>query len=131
MHAEVARDARPGARQRARETHQPRVFVGVSRFAPSIVISKLLSSAIIAPRRLEMSAGTRAYPDVPPRRWHGQGLDPVHGCRVANRATVDIQVGEIATLADSAEAGLRVGRVDQTCFMGGLDWARVAHLPGK
>src|SRR5262249_42147845 len=96
----------PDHRQRLAERDRAMELRLVARRAPVRVIAVLLPPARIEPRRLDVTARVRADPDARPGGRDPERLDPLERRRVADRATLDVLVGEVLRrLPEAGEAG--------------------------
>ena len=95
--------------------------------APLRVIAVLLALARVAARRLQVTAGTAADPDLGIGRWDRQGADALQGGGITYRAAIRATIGKPLASPVATDARRAVTHKDQPGLCGGATvgkWGR-------
>jgi len=82
------------------------VFCFVANNAPLGVVAILHSSFIVAPGRLQMTLGIRAYPDIPPSWWNDPQGNTLKSFGVTNASAVNTLIPKVFALLLPPDAGM-------------------------
>jgi len=91
----------------------------VAQSAPARVVAVLLAAALVAARRLYMSIGIRADPDILIGGWHGERTDVPEQGAIPDQFSIRAVVGEGVSLSLTGDAGPLLIDINEAARLGG------------
>ena len=110
----------PDRGQRISKSDDVFIFGALSHLAKKRVIAILFASLRVASRRLNVTIGKRAYPDIRPRRRDCQSLDPLQHVRFGQLRSVRTRVDKTGPGLFAAYSRPSIRNISQPGKLGGV-----------